>query len=156
MLFADKRALETDLKLGLLEIREKELNFYTTNCANLAFLASIFAGFASTALMTHVPKEPIMLHFLYLLVTVAALGLQLAPGLPAETCDGHRVVAEVRAGIPGFPPGGLNGERLGGCLLLGGGALLGASGLLGAAKRAQPRVSPTPAPHHNTASGKAT
>ena len=105
MLFADKRALETDLKLGLLEIREKELNFYTTNCAHLAFLSSIFAGFASTALMTHVPKEPVILHFLYLLVTVAALGLQLAalvsttllsmvgPGLALRGPDGSMHVA---------------------------------------------------------------
>ena len=57
MLFADKRALQTNLKLELLEIREKELNYYSTNCSNLSFLASIFAGFASTALMTHVPKQ---------------------------------------------------------------------------------------------------
>ena len=28
MLFADKRALETNLKVSLLAIREKELNFY--------------------------------------------------------------------------------------------------------------------------------
>ena len=105
MLFADKRALETDLKLELLEIREKELNFYTTNCAHLAFLASIFAGFASAALMTHVPKTPVLLHFFYLLVTVAALGLQLAavvsttllatigPGLALRGPDGSMHVA---------------------------------------------------------------
>ena len=77
MLFADKRALQTNLKVGLLEIREKELNFYTTNCTHLGFLASIFAGFASTALMTHVPREPKFLHFVYLLTTLCALGLQL-------------------------------------------------------------------------------
>jgi hypothetical protein len=28
MLFADKRALETNLKVNLLAIREKELNYY--------------------------------------------------------------------------------------------------------------------------------
>ena len=78
MLFADKRALQTSLKLNLMEIREKELNFYTNNCLHIGFLATIFAGFASTALMTHVPKDPKWLHFLYLLFTVAALGLQLA------------------------------------------------------------------------------
>ena len=78
MLYADKRALQTNLKLDLLEIREKELNFYTTNCSNLGFLSSIFAGFASTALMTHVSKEYRVLHFLYLFATVCALGLQLA------------------------------------------------------------------------------
>lgn len=100
MLFADKRALQTNLKLELLEIREKELNFYTTNCGNLAFLSSIFAGFASTALMTHVSKTPPMLHFMYLFSTVCALGLQLsalvsttllamlAPGLALRGPDG--------------------------------------------------------------------
>lgn len=105
MLFADKRALETDLKLGLLEIREKELNFYATNCGHLAFLASIFAGFASAALMTHVPKEPVVLHFLYLLVTVVSLGLHLCalvsttllamigPGLALRGPDGSMHVA---------------------------------------------------------------
>ena len=94
-----------DLKLGLLEIREKELNFYATNCGHLAFLASIFAGFASAALMTHVPKEPVVLHFLYLLVTVVSLGLHLCalvsttllamigPGLALRGPDGSMHVA---------------------------------------------------------------
>lgn len=100
MLFADKRALQTNLKLGLLEIREKELNFYTNNCMHLGFLASIFAGFASAALTTTVEKEPLVLHAAYLLVTCAALGLQLcalisttllamlAPGLALRGPDG--------------------------------------------------------------------
>ena len=105
MLFADKRALQTNLKVGLLEIREKELNFYTTNCSHLGFLASIFAGFASTALMTHVPRDNKMLHFAYLLTTLCALGLQLAalvsttllamtaPGLALRGPDGSMSVA---------------------------------------------------------------
>lgn len=105
MLFADKRALQTNLKVGLLEIREKELNFYTTNCTHLGFLSSVFAGFASAALMTHVPKTPVMLHAAYLLITCAALGLQLcslvsttllamvAPGLALRGPDGSMNVA---------------------------------------------------------------
>jgi len=32
MLYADKRALETNLQVSLLKIREKELQFYTQNC----------------------------------------------------------------------------------------------------------------------------
>ena len=32
MLYADKQALETDLKVCLLAIRERELSFYTQNC----------------------------------------------------------------------------------------------------------------------------
>ena len=32
MLYADKRALETNLKVNLLAIREKELNYYSQNC----------------------------------------------------------------------------------------------------------------------------
>ena len=105
MLFADKRALQTDLKLDLLEIRERELNFYTTNCTHLGFLSAVFAGFASTALMTHVPKTPEVVHFLYLFTTVCALALQLsvlvsttllamlAPGLALRGPDGSMNVA---------------------------------------------------------------
>ena len=105
MLFADKRALRTNLKVELLEIREKELKFYTTNTLAIGTQAAFFSGFASTALMTGVPKEPLLLHAAYLIFTIAALGLQLgvvvgasllamvAPGLALRGPDGSMSVA---------------------------------------------------------------
>jgi len=105
MLFADKRALATNLKVELLEIREKELRFYTSNTLSIGMQSAFFAGFASTALMTHVPKTPVALHAIYLLFTVASLGLQLgvmvstsllamlAPGLALRGPDGSMNVA---------------------------------------------------------------
>ena len=41
MLYADKRALETNLKVELLEIREKELNFYSQNCYTVGTEAAL-------------------------------------------------------------------------------------------------------------------
>ena len=105
MLYADKRALQTTLKVDLLEIREKELNFYTTNTLAIGMQSAFFAGFASTALMTSVPKEPLLLHAAYLTFTIAALGLQLgvmvstgllamvAPGLALRGPDGSMNVS---------------------------------------------------------------
>ena len=105
MLYADKRALQTDLKVQLLEIREKELNLYTSNTLTIGMQSAFFAGFSSTALMTSVPRTPLLLHFAYLLFTVAGLGLQLGvmvstallamagPGLALRGPDGSMNVA---------------------------------------------------------------
>ena len=46
MLYADKQALETDLKVCLLAIRERELDFYTQNCRSIGTSAALLAGFA--------------------------------------------------------------------------------------------------------------
>ncbi|EOD30018.1 hypothetical protein EMIHUDRAFT_462903 [Emiliania huxleyi CCMP1516] len=58
MLYADKRALETNLKVELLEIREKELNFYTNNCQNIGTQAAMLAGFAFAGMMQPLPDQP--------------------------------------------------------------------------------------------------
>ena len=58
MLWADKRALETNLKLSLLQIRERELNFYTNNCMSIATVSSLLAGFAYAALMPGMSRAP--------------------------------------------------------------------------------------------------
>ena len=50
MLFADKQALETELKVSLLEIRERELDLYTQNCRNIGAQSALLAGFAYLAL----------------------------------------------------------------------------------------------------------
>jgi len=100
MLYADKRALETNLKVSLLSIREKELNFYVTNCQSIGTQAAMLAGFAFAGLMQPLPPEPEVLRVLFLVSTVSALGLQLvtvvtttllsmlAPGLALRGPDG--------------------------------------------------------------------
>ncbi len=45
MLFADKQALETNLQVELLRIREKELSYYTNNCLSVGMSAALLAGF---------------------------------------------------------------------------------------------------------------
>ena len=43
MLYADKRALETNLQVSLLKIREKELQFYTQNCIAIGTQAALLS-----------------------------------------------------------------------------------------------------------------
>ena len=74
MLYADKAALETSLKVQLLEIREKELNFYTNNCQNIGTQAAMLAGFAFAGMMQPLPDEPEALRVLFLISTVSTLG----------------------------------------------------------------------------------
>ena len=46
MLYADKNALRTQLKLNMLRIRERELSYYTNNCLAISTSAALLAGFA--------------------------------------------------------------------------------------------------------------
>jgi hypothetical protein len=85
MLWADKRALETNLKLSLLQIRERELNFYTNNCLAISTQSALLAGFAYAALMPGislgdaggVAAHVYAVKLMYLTCAVSALGLQL-------------------------------------------------------------------------------
>ena len=77
MLLADKRALETNLKVSLLQIREKELAFYTNNCLAIGTQSALLAGFAYAALQTSIEKDPYWVHLCYLCFSVASLGFQL-------------------------------------------------------------------------------
>ena len=85
MLWADKRALETNLKLSLLQIRERELNFYTNNCLAISTQSALLAGFAYAALMPGislgdaggVAAHVYVVKLMYLACAVSALGLQL-------------------------------------------------------------------------------
>ena len=79
MLFADKRALETNLKVSLLAIREKELNFYTTNCLAVGTQSALLAGFAYSGLtQVAFPHEaPYLIKLLYMLTTTTAMGFEL-------------------------------------------------------------------------------
>ena len=51
MLLADKRDLQNSLKVSLLQIEEKELNFYTNNCMTVGTQAALLAGFAFAAVV---------------------------------------------------------------------------------------------------------
>ena len=44
MLLADKHNLQQELKLNLLHIEEKELNYYTQNCYTVGTQAALFQG----------------------------------------------------------------------------------------------------------------
>ena len=51
MLLADKRELQNNLKVSLLQIEEKELNFYTNNCMTVGTQAALLSGFGFTAII---------------------------------------------------------------------------------------------------------
>lgn len=79
MLYADKRALETNLKVSMLAIREKELNYYTQNCLAVGTQAALLAGFAYSGLtQVAIPQDAeYVLKLSYLLVTSTAMCLEL-------------------------------------------------------------------------------
>ena len=79
MLFADKRALETNLKVSLLSIREQELDYYSQNCFALGTQAALVAGFAFAGLtqVSQPPDAPWALKLVYLLTTTTAMCLEL-------------------------------------------------------------------------------
>ena len=56
MLYADKNALRTQLKVNMLRIRERELQYYTNNCLSISTSAALLAGFAWYGL-TEVPFD---------------------------------------------------------------------------------------------------
>mmetsp|Transcript_10382 Transcript_10382/g.26984 ORF Transcript_10382/g.26984 Transcript_10382/m.26984 type:complete len:217 (-) Transcript_10382:239-889(-) len=102
MLYADKNALRTNLKVNLLRIRERELTFYTNNCLSISTQAALLAGFAWFGL-TEVPWEADANEYVqavYLVVTTLIMGLQmltvvnatlvaiLGPGLALRGPDG--------------------------------------------------------------------
>ena len=51
MLLADKLDLTNKLKLNMLQIEERELNFYTQNCFTVGTQAALLAGFAFTGIV---------------------------------------------------------------------------------------------------------
>jgi len=89
MLFADKRALETNLQVSLLKIREKELQFYTQNCIAIGTQAALLSGFAYNGIIqVDIPEESSdLLKSLYLCVTTAAMGFELIAVLNSTLCS---------------------------------------------------------------------
>ena len=51
MLLADKLDIQQRLKLNMLQIEERELNFYTQNCNTIGTQAALLAGFAFTGIV---------------------------------------------------------------------------------------------------------
>lgn len=116
MLYADKRALETNLQVSLLKIREKELQFYTQvppqpqpqpqpehhhpppspshpprpqNCIAIGTQAALLSGFAYNGIIqVDIPSEANdWLKTLYLCVTTAAMGFELIAVLNSTLCS---------------------------------------------------------------------
>lgn len=89
MLYADKRALETNLQVSLLKIREKELDFYTQNCIAIGTQAALLSGFAYNGIIqVDIPSESSdWLKTLYLCVTTAAMGFELIAVLNSTLCS---------------------------------------------------------------------
>ena len=89
MLYADKRALETNLQVSLLKIREKELQFYTQNCIAIGTQAALLSGFAYNGIIqVDIPEESSdVLKALYLCVTTAAMGFELIAVLNSTLCS---------------------------------------------------------------------
>ena len=79
MLWADKRALETDLKVQLLQIRERELEFYVRNTLTICVVATIILGFSYTMMTEAVPSDyagvgPYAVRVLYMVSCMSSLG----------------------------------------------------------------------------------
>ena len=88
MLYADKNALRTNLKVNLLRIRERELNFYTNNCLSISTQAALLAGFAWYGL-TEVPFDEDaneIVQMVYLVVTTLIMGLEMLTVVNATLC----------------------------------------------------------------------
>ena len=90
MLYADKQALETDLKVCLLAIRERELDFYTQNCRSIGTSAALLAGFAYAGLSSTSDFSEDTTEFskgVFLTVTVCAMSLNIASMAAATWCS---------------------------------------------------------------------
>jgi len=88
MLYADKNALRTQLKVNMLRIRERELSYYTNNCLAISTSAALLAGFAWYGL-TEVPfdeEADAMTQTLYLVITTLIMGLELLTVVNATLC----------------------------------------------------------------------
>jgi len=90
MLYADKQSLETDLKVSLLAIRERELNLYTSCFRNIGTMSGVFAGFAyegcCLASYFFPPDSSTTMRSTYLFVTTIAMDLNVAALFAATVC----------------------------------------------------------------------
>ena len=79
MLYADKQQLETDLKVSLLQIRERELDLYTSNFRNIGIMAALIGGFAYNGCFSAINavSHDDSVRAFYLFVTTCAMGLNV-------------------------------------------------------------------------------
>jgi hypothetical protein len=95
MLYADKQALETELKVSLLAIRERELDLYVTCFRNIGTMAGLFAGFAlqGTCISSYSGASDASysdasegMRTAYLVMTTIAMDLNVAALFAATSC----------------------------------------------------------------------
>ena len=100
MLYADKRALETNLQVSLLKIREKELAFYTQNCIAIGTQAALLSGFAYNGIIqVDIPSEAA--DWLKTLVRLAPPHTRPPRAVPARH---HRAAGPVARSTSASPP----------------------------------------------------
>eukprot|EP00302_Diacronema_sp_CCMP2436_P009538 CAMPEP_0179885532 /NCGR_PEP_ID=MMETSP0982-20121206/30334_1 /TAXON_ID=483367 /ORGANISM="non described non described, Strain CCMP 2436" /LENGTH=266 /DNA_ID=CAMNT_0021781125 /DNA_START=472 /DNA_END=1269 /DNA_ORIENTATION=+ len=88
MLYADKRALENNLQVSLIRIREKELDFYAKNCTAIGTQAALLSGFAYSSIlgMSFSDDVPIGLQLLYTAITAIAMTVELIALFNSTLC----------------------------------------------------------------------
>jgi len=105
MLLADKYDLQERLKLNLLQIEDKELNFYTQNCYTVGTQAALIAGFAFSAIVEARSMENITPWFKmsWSIVTVLSMIFELMGVIKAMQLS---IMAPGLAGLSALMLGG--------------------------------------------------
>lgn len=90
MLLANKAATVSELTVTFLEVRAKELDYYTSNYNAISTMASLIAGFAFSALTIPIPdttEDPhVFLRLTSLVSTACAMGFELIAVTIATFC----------------------------------------------------------------------
>eukprot|EP00742_Colponemidia_sp_Colp-10_P002696 GILJ01002882.1.p1 GENE.GILJ01002882.1~~GILJ01002882.1.p1 ORF type:complete len:231 (+),score=12.41 GILJ01002882.1:75-767(+) len=89
MLLANKAATVSELTVTFLEVRAKELDYYTSNYNAISTMASLIAGFAFAALTIPIPEtdDPhVFLKLTCLVSTACAMGFELVAVTIATFC----------------------------------------------------------------------
>lgn len=75
MIQASKEELEMELQVSFMEIRKREMNFYTGNCRALGTQAALFAAFSYSGISVHLPDyRSDALKAVYLVFVICAMG----------------------------------------------------------------------------------
>lgn len=112
MLHAVKRVIETELKVSVLQIRQRELDFYVQNCLLVNMQATLLFGFSYAGFISVPPDAHSKLKLAYILVTTAAMSCEvnavvnttllsvLGPGLALRGKDGsmHQAIESMMRG----------------------------------------------------------
>ena len=78
MINAIKNSTLTDLQVKTLNIREKELNYWSTTFQTMASQSALLAGFCYGGLSMEIdPKVPGLVQFGYLVTTTGGMGFGL-------------------------------------------------------------------------------